>query len=714
MSVTRREFLHSTSAIAGAALIRASADFLLPSLLRAQTNVHELGDVLKLHLQTGDIVEFQLREYLMKRIAPTPCPRSAAEWTAEQKQLRKYLLDNVIFHGWPREWVDAPPKFEDVGLIHTGQGYRLRKLRYEIVPGFQAAALLYEPEAPNGKVPAILNLNGHTDHGKAAEYKQKRCINYALRGMYALSLEWLGFGELDNPENDHWNGAYLNLVGANATGLFYLATRKGLDYLCEHPCIDLRRIGATGLSGGGWQTIILSSLDERVAAAAPVSGYFSFASAIERNSSVGDMEYLPNDLFVKADYSTLTAMLAPRPILMMYGALDEYGMRAALEKPHLYDEIKPFFELYGEKDHLVWHQNLDPGTHNYQLDNRQQSYAFFAKHFNMPIIEAEIPVNGEVKKDSELYVGIAKDNLTITGLAKKMAAAIQHQPIPTGMASRREWADTARVRLADVIRYVPVSVKHAWPIYSTRFTNTEAIGYRLEFSNALSATAVWLKPTTASDNAPMTILLEDDGPPSILRASFNSVNLPAPPVSLENAILLHLNRGEQVLLVNLIFNGDASPDTPRNQPVHVPEIYMDVYSTPAQIPSVMEWLATRPPSALYSLLLSAAGDRPLGMQAAQLIGIADWIQRAGGARTVSLESIGIRNQVTALVAAALVPTYFSGLTIREGMKSFGDLIKNAVHYQDAPELFCMDLYKSFDIDILAALAEPTRVTQSLG
>jgi hypothetical protein len=122
--------------------------------------------------------------------------------------------------------VNAPPRFEDLGVISGGAGYRLRKLRYEIVPGFQSTAILYEPLDIRGKIPAILNVNGHAySTGKAEEYKQKRCINFAKQGIMALSLEWLECGELSQPEavyegNHHWGAAYLDFVGANAVGLF--------------------------------------------------------------------------------------------------------------------------------------------------------------------------------------------------------------------------------------------------------------------------------------------------------------------------------------------------------------------------------------------------------------------------------------------------------------------------------------------------------------
>ena len=137
--------------------------------------------------------------------------------------MRRRLLREVVFHGWPKEWVEAPLQKEEVGTVHRRRGYVVKKIRYEIVPGFQSSALLYEPEHLTGKVPAILNLSGHEPQGKAVEYQQKRCINYALKGMLALNVEWMGFGELAVYGNSHDFGAQLDLAGANAVGLFYLA-----------------------------------------------------------------------------------------------------------------------------------------------------------------------------------------------------------------------------------------------------------------------------------------------------------------------------------------------------------------------------------------------------------------------------------------------------------------------------------------------------------
>ena len=621
----------------------------------SQSRPRDIATVLERPLETPDVVAFQVRQYLFQRAPKLFVPRSTAQWTAEAERIRKHLLEDVVFHGWPKEWVDAAPKFEDLGTIESGKGYRIRKLRYEIVPGFQSTAILYEPENLSGKIPAILNPNGHElQLGKAAEYKQKRCINFAKRGILALSLEWLYCGELNVPENKHEFGAHLDLVGANGVGLFYLAMRRGLDYLYEHPNVDRSRLGVTGLSGGGWQTIVLSSLDPRVAVSVPVAGYSAFVSKLERVGDYGDNEQVPQDFLAGQDYPHLTAMRAPRPTLIIHNAEDDCCFRAPLVKPYIYEDVKPFFRLFGKEDAFQWHENTDPSTHNYQLDNRLQAYRFFSKHFGLPFIEQEIPVDGEVKSYDELVVGLPKDNLTILGLARKLAGRITHPEVAS--------PSDARAKLKSLVRYKPVTLDHAWALTNTKNKGVETRSYQFLFANGLSAAGVWAKAIASSDESPATIVLNDKGKKAAA-----------------SLVADYLNRGQHVLAVDLLFTGDAAPKQ-------------------AELEE-------------FPLMLATTGERALGIEAAQLVALAQWVRKNFGNQRIQVESTGIRNQVAALIAADMEPSLFSEIAINEGMPSMQYLLDAPVKFESAPDLFCLDLYKEFDIDRLAKLAEPAKITQ---
>src|SRR5690242_20253895 len=146
--------------------------FVACAALSGQTSPPQVRHFLEPARQTPDVAAYQLREYLDHKAPPLPTSLSAAEWDQQAKRIRRHVLDDVIFHGWPREWVDAPLRAEDLGAVPSGAGYRMRKIRYEIVPGFQSTAILYEPEKLEGKHPAILNVNGHVGApGKSVEYK---------------------------------------------------------------------------------------------------------------------------------------------------------------------------------------------------------------------------------------------------------------------------------------------------------------------------------------------------------------------------------------------------------------------------------------------------------------------------------------------------------------------------------------------------------------
>jgi dienelactone hydrolase len=625
----------------------------LPRCAFAQADADNLQPILKEELLAPAVALHELRSHVVARVPKPPAPRSAAEWTDAAKTLRQKLVSDVVFHGWPAEWVSAPPRFEETGVIEAA-GYRIRKLRYEIVPGFFSAALLYEPTGPAARRPAILNVNGHVGPpGKTVEYKQKRCITFAKNGIVALNLEWMAFGELRAKGNSHWYAPHLDLVGANGVGLFYLAMRKGLDYLYEHPGVDRERIGMTGLSGGGWQTIVLSALDERVRATVPVAGFNGMgAKAVARAyGDTGDPEQSATDLFETADYTHLAALLAPRPALLAFNAEDDCCFRAGMVKPVIEPNARAVYELYGKGGELFWHENRDPGTHNYQLDNREQAYRFFSRAFKLAPIETDSPdAAAEVRSYDELVVGLPDGNLTILDLARKLAS---------GRSRPSEPSDAARSRLARVVRHKPASVASAWLMASTKHAGVETASYLIQLSDGLGVSAVWMKGLTSRADTPATILLHDGG-----RAQSAA------------AVVERVNRGEQVVALDLAFVGEAWSDRETRRLLQN---------------------------------LTGLGERPVGLQAAELVAVARWLAARSGPAPLRLETTGIRSQLAALVAAALEPRLFTEIVVRDGMTSLGEALERPVEYMDAPELFCLDLYKEFDVSSLAALAAPTRV-----
>jgi Acetyl xylan esterase (AXE1) len=627
-----------------------------------QIDPKQLGGVLGEELVSPSVSAYQLRHYLVNLVAQPPSPTTAEQWSQEAKQLREHWLNNVVYHGWPRDVTEAAARFEETGVIETGKGYRIRKLRYEIVPGFYSAALLYEPEGAQRGSPAILNVNGHVGApGKTVEYKQKRCIQFAKQGILALNLEWLSFGELSQSGNEHWYGAHLDLVGAHELGLFYLAMRRGLDYLYNHPLVDRERIGMTGLSGGGWQTIMLSALDPRIKVTAPVAGFSSIASRVEakRFGDLGDIEQAPTDFFVRSDYTHLVGLCAPRPTLLIYNAEDDCCFRAPLVKPLVFDAMRPLFGLYGAEEALQWHENLDPGTHNYQKDNRLAAYRFFADRFHLPPFAEEGNLDPEVKNYNELIVGLPTNNLTILGLAQKLGRNIARTPIPTNKTERTAWILAERARLKEVIRFNPPALAAPWPVASSKNGGLESISYVFDFGNGLSANGVLTRLRGCPESAPVTLVLNDQG----------KKESGAP-------VAARVGKGEQVLALDLAFFGDAWRDVP------VPE---------------------------YAQVIHGLGERPLGIMAGQLLEITRWMRDRAGGAPVRMESTGLRHQVAVLAAAALEPSLFSEISIRDGVKSLACLLETPVQFSQAPELFCLDFYRYFDLDRLQVLIEGVQV-----
>jgi len=118
-------------------------------------------------------------------------------------------------------------------------------------------------------------VHGHWSEGRLAERVQARGHSLARNGYVCLNVDAFGAGErsttprpLRVPRRAP-GGAILD-VGETLMGMQIVDNMRGVSLLRSLPFVLGDRIGVTGASGGGNQTMWVAAMDDRIAAAVPV------------------------------------------------------------------------------------------------------------------------------------------------------------------------------------------------------------------------------------------------------------------------------------------------------------------------------------------------------------------------------------------------------------------------------------------------------------
>ena len=605
----------------------------------------------------------QWQRYCDARVPRMKSFASAAQWDAEADRLRTAVFQQVLFRGEAARWRDAKTKIVWLETIPGGPGYRIKKLRYEALPGFWIPALLYEPEKLVGKVPVIMNVNGHAGPpGKSVPYKQIRCINQAKRGMLALNVEWIGMGQLGTAGYIHARMNQLDLCGTSGLAPFYLSMTRGIDLLLSLENADPERVAVTGLSGGGWQTIFISGLDTRVTLSNPVAGYSSFLTRSAHFKDLGDSEQTPSDLATVVDYTHLTAMRAPRATLLTFNSKDNCCFESVYALQPLMDAARPIFELYGKPNALRSHVNDDPGTHNYELDNRQAFYRMLGDFFypgDKQFDPKEIPSDKEVKTKEQLLVELPADCQDFHTLALAVAKDLPRtSAVPGDPAGAQSWRQSQRARLRELIRMPDLAVR-AIKFEGADQGDIHATFWKLQMGDTWTVPAVELVKGRPQRTA---ILLADGGRKS---SGAEAQRL--------------LQAGYRVIAMDPIGIGESA-------------------------------IAKR--EALAAMLVAAVGERPLGLQAAQIAAAARWSAAQCPGCPVSLVARGSRASAWSLIAAAIEEKSIAGVELHDSLGSFKEIVDQNWDVGRAPELFCFGLFEAFDIPQLVAMVAPRSVARA--
>lgn len=622
-------------------------------------NKPDLKAALAKEFLAADTALREVQAFVEPRIAVLPKAGSAAEWETIADRLRKDVLDKVVFRGEGARWRDAQCRVVISGDVDVpaGAGYRIFKLRYEALPGMWIPALLYIPDKLTGPAPVMMNVNGHDGAGNAALYKQIRAINLAKRGVIVLNVEWFGMGQLKGPGFGHYRMNQLDLCGTGGLAPFHLAMKRGLDVLLSTNNADPKRVAVSGLSGGGWQTIFISALDTRVTLANPVAGYSSFLTRIKHFKDLGDSEQTPSDLAALADYTHLTAMLAPRALLLTYNSKDNCCFESGYALPPLVEAARPVFGLFGKEPSLRSHINHDPGDHNFGLDNRQALYRMMGDHFfagNAKYDPKEIGVELETRKAEQLALPLPEKNADFSVLAAGLAAKLPRNPdLPTTRAAAAAWREKSLAKLREIVRAPGAPTVMAEQAGEEALGELKVARYRLKIGKDWTVPAVVFTRGSPRETA---VIVTDVG----------RAGAPAHVARLTAA-------GVRVVAIDPFYFGESK-------------------------------LGKR--DFLFALLVASVGERPLGIQAGQVAATARWARDEFRGGPVTLVTDGPRSSVIGLVAAALETDAIGRVEAHRPMGSLKELIEQGGAVDKTPELFCFGLLEHFDVRQVAALIAP--------
>jgi cephalosporin-C deacetylase-like acetyl esterase len=326
-----------------------------------------------------------IRKYLAGQAAALerellPGIRTAAELEKARPALRADYLDMLGLKPLPER---TPLKVTVTGRLER-DGYTVEKLHFQSRPGLYVTANLYLPRPAHGRSPAILYLCGHAsqmkrDGTKAAADHQSHAIWFATHGYVALVLDTLELGEIaalhrGTLSQNRW---WWHSAGYTPAGVECWNAMRGIDYLISRPEADPDRIGATGISGGGIGTFWVAAADERVKAAAPVSGLgdLTFAAGEGGVGRHCDCIFLYN----RARWSgtAVAALICPRPLLFVNSDNDVYFPMSSNER--VANRLQRLYSLFGAGDQAP--AMVSVGGHGYRTDIRRAVFEFFNRHF---------------------------------------------------------------------------------------------------------------------------------------------------------------------------------------------------------------------------------------------------------------------------------------------------------------------------------------------
>jgi dienelactone hydrolase len=396
---------------------------------------------------------------------PFEVPATREAWARRADELRRRVA--VALGLWPLP--ERTPLQAKIWGRAEREDFTAEKVAFESVPGHFVTGLLFRPRGKKGPFPAVLSPHGHEgrlwDYGAnvrrmITEGQERfersgrmpqlaRCATLARLGCVVFIHDMLGYADsvqiptavahrfskqrpgFDTHERWGFFSAPAELRLQSILGVQAWNCVRALDFLAGLPDVDPARIGVTGSSGGGTQTILTCAIDPRPVVAFPqgmvsisMQGGCTCENACYLRIGTGNVE--------------LAALFAPKP----------QGMTAANDwtKEMMtkgFPELEKLYALLGAKGSVLCKNHVH-FPHNYNYVARAAMYALFNRHLKLGHPEPIVEEDFEPLTPAEYRVWDAEHPAPASGeaveaaLLKGLAEASDRQIAALGPAERRK------------------------------------------------------------------------------------------------------------------------------------------------------------------------------------------------------------------------------------------------------------------------------------
>ena len=329
--------------------------------------------------QSGNTYKIKLYEYPRRHEAEgkmmldwlSSLYNNKEQWEARRDTLRREVRQRLELDKFLDSCVVTKDKKGNLvrpvilSKIRKHDGYTTQNICIELTPGQHLFGTIYA-SLKKGKHALIVCPDGHWPY-RYRKDEQQRLGTLARMGAVCVDFDLYGWGESEKEVGDH-HSSRAHVYQA-ACGYILL------DWMLKNrKDIDTERVGVMGGSGGGTHTVLLSLLDERVTASAPVvhlASHFDGGCPCESG--------MPVQLSAGGTCEPeLAAVVAPKPMLVVSDGGDWTSSVPTLEFPYL----QRIYGFYGALD-KVRNVHLPNERHDFRENKRKAVYDFFIDVFGL-------------------------------------------------------------------------------------------------------------------------------------------------------------------------------------------------------------------------------------------------------------------------------------------------------------------------------------------